>query len=70
MEMADRIPPEVPSHWSACFAVADCDATVARARELGATVTVEPVDTPIGRFAHLIDPQGASFAIVKLAESG
>src|SRR5262249_18372894 len=27
-------PDEVPPHWSVCFAVADCDATVAKAREL------------------------------------
>ena len=36
MQMTDEcFPPEVPPHWSVCFAVADCDATVAKARELG-----------------------------------
>jgi predicted enzyme related to lactoylglutathione lyase len=30
-----------------CFAVTDCDATVAKARELGATVTQESMDMPI-----------------------
>jgi uncharacterized protein len=50
-----------------CFAVANCDSTVAKARELGATVTAEPVDMPIGRFAGLIDPQGASFTVMQAA---
>jgi hypothetical protein len=67
MQMSDEFfPPEVPPHWSVCFAVADCDATVARARELGATITAEPMDMPIGRFAGMIDPQGASFTIMQL----
>ena len=68
MQMSDEyFPPEVPPHWNVCFAVADCDATVAKARELGATVTTEPMDMPIGRFANLIDPQGASFSIMQPA---
>jgi len=50
-----------------CFAVADCDATVAKARELGATVTNEPMDMPIGRFAGMTDPQGASFTVMQPA---
>ncbi len=71
MEMTDdRIPAEVPPHWSVCFAVDDCDAAVATARELGATVTVEPTDTSIGRFAAIIDPQGASLTVLKLAQPG
>lgn len=71
MDMGEaQIPPEVPPHWSVCFAVADCDATVARARALGAVVTMEPMDMPIGRFAGLIDPQGASLAIMQMAQAG
>jgi predicted enzyme related to lactoylglutathione lyase len=66
MQMTDEVvSPDVPPHWSVCFAVTDCDATVAKARELGASVTVEPVDMPIGRFAGLIDPQGASFTVMQ-----
>jgi predicted enzyme related to lactoylglutathione lyase len=66
---SEAFPAEVPPHWSVCFAVADCDATVAKARELGATVTVEPVDMPIGRFAGMIDPQGAAFTVMQAAPS-
>lgn len=66
MQMNDQyFPAEIPPHWGVCFAVADCDATVARARELGATVTNEPMDMPIGRFAGLIDPQGAGFTVMQ-----
>ena len=68
MEMSEPyFPPEVPSHWAVCFAVADCDATAAKARELGAQITQEPMDMPIGRFAGIIDPQGASFTVMALA---
>ncbi len=68
MQMTDEyFPAEIPPHWGVCFAVADCDATVAKARELGATVTNEPMDMPIGRFAGLIDLQGASFTVMQAA---
>jgi uncharacterized protein len=71
MEMTDEMfPAEVPPHWGVCFAVADCDATVAKGRDLGATITYEPMDMPIGRFAGLIDPQGASFTVMQLAPDG
>ncbi len=63
-------PPEVPAQWTVCFAVADCDATVARAKELGARVMAEPMDMPIGRFAGLVDPQGAGFTIMQMASQG
>lgn len=67
MEMTDEyFPPSIPPHWGVCFAVADCDATVARARELGATITNEPMDMAIGRFAGIVDPQGASFTVMRI----
>jgi uncharacterized protein len=70
MEMGGQWPAEVPSHWAVCFAVADCDATVARARELGAAVPFEPMDMQIGRFAGLVDPQGASFMVMQMQSTG
>jgi len=69
MEMTGEFyPPEVPPHWGVCFAVADCDATIAKARELGGTVVAEPVDMPIGRFGAVVDPQGAAFAVMQMPE--
>jgi len=57
----------IPPNWLVYFAVDDCDAKVQKATELGATVMKPADDIPgIGRFAILIDPQGAGFAIIKL----
>lgn len=55
-----------PPHWLSYFAVADCDATAAKAASLGATTHVPPKDIPgMGRFAVFADKQGAAFAIYK-----
>ena len=65
-----KITPEmgpIPPHWLVYFAVDDCDAKVDKAKELGATVMKPAEDIPpVGRFAILIDPQGAPFSIIKL----
>jgi hypothetical protein len=65
-----RIPKEwgdVPPNWLPYFAVSDCDATAAKAKELGGSVTVPPTDIPnVGPFAVLQDPQGAVFAVYRL----
>lgn len=63
--------PQYPSYWMPYFAVADCDATVAKAKAGGANAYVEPTDIPtVGRFAVLADPQGAIFAVIKLDLTG
>jgi predicted enzyme related to lactoylglutathione lyase len=60
--------PGMPSFWGTYFAVADCDATVAKAKELGASVMNGPMDVPeVGRMAALADPQGAVFNVIKNA---
>jgi predicted enzyme related to lactoylglutathione lyase len=57
----------VPPNWMTYFAVEDCDATAAKAGELGAQTISPAMDIPtIGRFAILLDPQGAAFAVIKL----
>lgn len=68
MEMSSDYPEGTPSHWSTYFAVADVDASVAKAQELGATIMVPPMDSPPGRLAVLMDPQGAGLCIIQLAE--
>ncbi len=58
----------MPSFWGVYFAVADCDATVEKAKELGASVLNGPMDVPeVGRMAALMDPQGAAFSVIKNA---
>ena len=65
--MNDQWPAEVPAHWMVYFAVEDIDAATAKVKELGGLVSVEPTDTPAGRFAVVNDPQGAVFSIISLA---
>lgn len=57
--------PDAPSaQWSVYFTVADTDAALARAVELGGTAVHPPEDTPYGRLARVLDPTGAPFQIV------
>ena len=65
MPMPEMVPPEVPANWLVYFAVTDCDAAVAKATDLGATVLVPATDITPGRFAVLSDPAGAVFAVIK-----
>ena len=56
----------IPPHWQPYVAVGDTDATTAKAKELGGSALMEPMDVPtIGRIAVLRDPQGAVFGIIK-----
>ncbi|HUO47817.1 MAG TPA: VOC family protein [Acidimicrobiales bacterium] len=66
MDMLAEVPAEVPSYWLVYFAVDDCDAAVAKANELGATTLVPPMDVEPGRFSVLMDPTGATFAVIKM----
>jgi predicted enzyme related to lactoylglutathione lyase len=66
MPMPPMIPAQVPPHWLVYFAVEDTDATVAQAGELGGSVRMPPMDTPAGRISVLADPQGATFAVIKM----
>lgn len=50
-------------HWLVYIGVDDVDATCAKARKLGGKVTLDPMEIPVGRFAILQDPAGATFAV-------
>jgi uncharacterized protein len=57
----------IPPYWGIYFRVEDCDASAAKATELGGKLHVPPTDIPhVGRFAVVQDPQGAVFSIIKL----
>jgi uncharacterized protein len=65
------MPDGVPAFWDVSFAVENADATVAKAQELGGSVTMPATDmTGVGRVASLTDPYGAMFGIVQLAPPG
>jgi predicted enzyme related to lactoylglutathione lyase len=67
LRMTPEWGPDVPPHWMPYFQVSDCDATAARAREMGGRANVPPTDVPnVGRFAMLVDPQGAMFSVIKM----
>jgi predicted enzyme related to lactoylglutathione lyase len=55
----------VAPHWSVTFAVADADATAAKAEELGGRILVAPFDAPWVRMTVISDPQGATFIASK-----
>lgn len=61
----------VPPNWMVYVAVADADATAARATSLGATVLGPPFDVmEHGRMAVLQDPAGAVFSIWQPKQHG
>jgi uncharacterized protein len=61
--------PGVPPHWSLYFLVADCDASTAKAKSLGARVYMPPTTMGgVGRWSVLADPQGAAFSVFQPVE--
>jgi predicted enzyme related to lactoylglutathione lyase len=60
--------PGVPPHWLSYFYVSDVEDTAARAKQLGATLHMPPMQIEnVGTMAIVGDPQGAVFAIFKSA---
>jgi uncharacterized protein len=57
----------VPTAWTVYFGTEDIAATVAAARDLGATILNE-VDSPAGPLAVIADPQGAVFQVMQPPE--
>ncbi|MDP9405809.1 MAG: VOC family protein [Actinomycetota bacterium] len=68
MAMTDQWPAEMPAHWMTYFAVRNAEAAVARAQELGGTVTVPVTDSQQGPFAVLRDPQGGVFSVIAASD--
>jgi predicted enzyme related to lactoylglutathione lyase len=63
----DGMPDEAPAFWGVSFAVADADATIARAEELGGEPAYPPMDMEgVGRTAGIKDPYGAPFSVAAL----
>jgi predicted enzyme related to lactoylglutathione lyase len=59
-------PEGMPSNWSVCFAVADADGLVVGAEKLGAKVVAKPMNSPYGRYASMVDLDGAYFSIMQV----
>ncbi|MEV6168989.1 VOC family protein [Streptomyces sp. NPDC051954] len=57
-------------YWHPVFAVADCDAAVAKVTENGGSVQMGPDDAEgVGRLAVCLDPSGADFVVLAPASS-
>jgi predicted enzyme related to lactoylglutathione lyase len=64
--VTSHLPPGVSPHWLPFVKVDDVDATIERARKLGARIPMEPKNLmDIGRLGILEDPTGAVLALMK-----
>jgi predicted enzyme related to lactoylglutathione lyase len=70
MPLSGEQPPGLGPHWGVDFWVDDVDETAGKTVELGGNVIAAPFDIPVGRTAVLADPQGAAFAVSKVAAAG
>jgi len=68
METPAQVPAAVPPYWLSYFSVADCEATVETAKELGGQVMMPPTKIPQGTMSVLTDPNGATFAVIQAAQ--
>lgn len=57
---------EVPPNWAVYFCVEDCDATLQKAENLGASVVVPAMEVENVRFAFLKDPQEVYFGVAQI----
>jgi len=56
------------SAWVIYFAVADIDAAIAKAKELGGQVYMDPINVErVGKIVYASDPTGAPFAMIQEA---
>jgi predicted enzyme related to lactoylglutathione lyase len=64
--MPDMVPPQVPAYWLVYFGTEDARAAAERAKSLGATAQMEPMEVPgMLIFDVLADPAGATFALLQ-----
>jgi predicted enzyme related to lactoylglutathione lyase len=65
MQIPSDLPGEIPSHWIQYIGTRDVDATAEAAVRAGGSVVKSPENMAgAGRYALLMDPQGAVFAII------
>ncbi|MEM8614793.1 MAG: VOC family protein [Cyanobacteria bacterium P01_H01_bin.105] len=63
-----NLPAEIPSNWAVYFNVADLDESLAVVNRLGGKVLMDPIDIEPGRFTTIMDPQGATIALMQVNE--
>ncbi len=68
-----QITPEMegcPPHWLSYVLVEDIEASVAKAKSLGASILKDVTDLPMGKLAIFRDPQGAGLAFWQAKGTG
>ena len=56
----------IPAHWCGYVSVPDVDEAIKLAKQHGGKVPCEPIDVPhVGRFASVLDPEGAGFTVYR-----
>jgi uncharacterized protein len=65
MRMGTDMPPDAPPHWQVYLMVDSTDAAVATNGAAGGTLIFGPIDLPIARMAVVVDPQGATVALLQ-----
>lgn len=66
--VGNSLPRERGPHWLTYFAVPDTDAAAQQVIALGGHVVREPEESPYGRMAHVADPEGALFAVIRVPD--
>lgn len=66
MDMPEMVPAEVPSYWMPYFGSEDPAAKAQHAASLGATVLVPFMEMANVAFSVVMDPNGASFGLLKV----
>ncbi|UGY94074.1 VOC family protein [Streptomyces gobiensis] len=66
--VGNSVPRDRGPHWVTYFAVSDVDAASHQVTELGGHVVREPRESPYGRLTHVVDPEGALFAMIQMSE--
>lgn len=61
---------EDPARWQFYVQVEDTDAAIEQATELGGALIIGPDDTPYGRLATLVDPNGVIFLVSQDTNEG
>ena len=56
--------PDIRPHWHVSFHVDDVDEAAAASVRAGGAIAAEPDDSPFGRTAGLIDPEGGLFTVI------
>lgn len=62
--VGSALPRDRGAHWLTSFEVADTDEAVVRVTDLGGHLLRPARDTPHGRVATVVDPEGAVFSLV------